>query len=198
MPKFKKTLAMTLSAAALCCCLAGCGQEDVSPTQTTPPTQATEATQPTQTTQATEPSATVEPSPMACNYKGLHFDLDISYTTEEDGDKLTFQNDTIQGSVEFGPLSKMTGGFAQTSADYAKYLQQQLQADYEKVWVGSSTGFGFYLVLQDPDETQVRCLYVKDDLAWNICAQSTDAALTEELIWICGRCAIVSEEIPQT
>lgn len=194
----KKTMTLSLSAAALCCCLAGCAQEDIQPTQTSPttPTSATQTTEATQPTQATEPTTAVEQLPVA--FKGLHFNLDSSYTTAEDGDKLTFQSDAIQGGVEFGPLSKMTGGFAQTSADYAKYLQKELQADYEKVWVGSSTGVGFYLVLQNADETEVRCLYVKGDVAWNIWAKSTDAALEEELIRICARCAMVTEEIPQT
>ncbi|MBQ2244982.1 MAG: hypothetical protein IIV61_01680 [Oscillospiraceae bacterium] len=196
--EMKKTIAIALSAAAVCCCLAACGQEDPQPSQTadtTPTVQPTETTSPVETTQATEPTQGTTRVPV--EYQGLHFYLDDTYTTGEAEGKFTFQNVNIQGGVEFGTPSKLTGGYAQTSADYAKYLQKELQDDHEKIWVGSSTGIGYYLVLQDPDLTRVQCLYVKDDKAWNIWAESADDALTDELIRICGKCAIITDQSPK-
>lgn len=194
----KKTTAIVLSAASLCILLAGCGQTDPQPTDTVPTTQTTapaETATPTEATDPTVPTEAVTPVPV--QFKGLRFHLDDTYTTGEEDGKLTFRNAAIQGGVESDSLSKLTGGFARTSGEYATYLQKELQDDHEKIWVGSSTGVGFYLVLQDPDGTRVQCLYVKGDKAWNIWAESADNDLTDELIRICGKCAIFSEEIPQ-
>lgn len=191
----KKTTAIVLSAASLCILLAGCGQTDPQPTDTVPTTQTTapaETATPTEATDPTVPTEAVTPVPV--QFKGLRFHLDDTYTTGEEDGKFTFRNAAIQGGVESDSLSKLTGGFAQTSGEYATYLQKELQDDHEKVWVGSSTGIGFYIVFEDPDQIRVQCLYVKGNNAWNIWAESSDSAQLEELIRICGKCSMVSEE----
>lgn len=189
----KKLLSLALSA-AVCLCLVACGQEVPQPSHTAP-TATAPTTQSTPPTETTAPAQTVTQVPV--RFQGLRFYLDDTYTTGEEDGKLTFKNAAIEGGVESGLLSRLTGGYAQTSADYAKYLQKDLQDDHEKIWVGSSTGIGFYIVFEDPDQIRVQCLYVQGNEAWNIWAESSDHAQLEELIRICGKCVMASEEILQ-
>ena len=163
---------------------AGCAkeQDETTPT-TTPPT--------TAPTQPNKQELTVE-----YDHCGLHFKLDSTYSVgllEDDKNTFTFSNSQISGTVKFGKLKELGNG-ATTSEQYAK-LMESAYKDYSP-WVGTSTGFGYYVVSTVEDAVKVECLYISGEYAWLAKAESGVLETPEKLIEVIGRCGLNVDEIP--
>lgn len=188
-------LSWIIALLALLGLLAGCskdGSESPDASTTTAPT--TAATTPTTSTPpAQEPGR--ENLTVEYDHCGLHFKLDSTYTVglqEDDKNVFTFSNDQVDGTVAFGKLSELGNG-AKTSQEYANLLLAKYDA--EKAWIGTSTGFGYY-VINSADGYTAECLYIHGEYAWLVEAQSSNKDFVEAMIQIIGRCGLNAEEIP--
>lgn len=186
---FRNILALALAMILVLGCFTGCAGEQKEEGETTKATQET----------SSAPTKETEETSVEYDHRGLHFKLDSSFTagvSEDDSESFSFQNDQIQGAVEFGPLSQLTGGAADTSRGYAEHLLEEQGSSHSDAWVGTSTGFCYYVVFEDADSILVQGLYVNGQQGWSIWAQSTDPEMVDQLIRIVGRCAVVAEEVP--
>lgn len=168
--------------------LPGCGKEE----------EASQTEQTQQTTQATEPSnPEISEKEIDHLLNGLYISLaeSISVTTQDD--QLAFENDEIQGGVTFKTLSSLPEDTARTSEGYAQQLLSHTKDENSEAWMGTSTGVGYYVVIPSAEKTEVRGLYVWDNVCWEVWAESTDPELQDQLIRIVGRCYIKENKIPQ-
>lgn len=177
-------IAWILALLAMLGLLSGCAKEDP-------------ATDPSTSTTTTA-SAKPDPQPITVEHDhcGLYLKLDSEFQVglmEDDKNTLTFSNNKISGSVTFGTLEALGNGAANSKA-YADALQQSYGED--KAWVGTGTGFGYYVVSRNDDITLVECLYIHGTSAWLVKAQATGTELTEQMTKIVGRCGLNADEIP--
>lgn len=175
--------------------LAGCSKDgSESPNTTSSSTTTTAATTPTSKPPAQEPGR--ENLTVEYDHCGLHFKLDSTYTVglqDENKNVFTFSNNQLNGTVAFGKLSELGNG-AKTSQEYANLLLAQYDA--EKAWIGTSTGFGYYVINSAEGTNTAECLYIHGEYAWLVKAQSNQKEFVEAMIQIIGRCGLNAEEIP--
>ena len=181
-----KMIALILALLMLLAMFAGCAKEE-------------EATA-TDSTTTSAPTSPTDPNNQTLNVEydhcGLHFKLDSTYSVgllEGDKNTFTFGNDQISGSVTFGKLADLGDG-AGTSQAYADALLAKYGQD--NAWIGTSTGFGYYVVSTNGGVTTVECLYIHGQNAWLTSACSTDSQLTEKMVQLIGRCGLNADEIP--
>ena len=193
-----KIFAITLVAALAL--LAGCSKgesESLKVTESAPTSSSTTTTTPTVTLPkppAQEPGR--EHLTVEHDHCGLHFKLDDTYTVGlEDGNKniFTFANDKINGTVTFGKLSELGNG-AKDSQEYANLLFAQY--DEESAFVGTSTGFGYYVIHTLENSRTAEILYIHGEYAWLVKAEIQGTDSVDSLIQVIGRCGLNAEEIP--
>lgn len=166
--------------------LSGCSKEQADPTQNT-------TTTPT-TTAPKDPAK--DPIAVEYDHCGLHFKLDSTYTVglkENDKKTFTFSSGQISGTATFGKLSELGNG-ATSSQQYANLLMERIKD--QSPWVGSSTGFGYYVISTKDDVRMAECLYIHGENAWLVKAQGSTTLNVEELVKIVGRCGLNADEIP--
>ena len=192
-----KNLICIIALIAVLCLLAGCSEESSADSTTSTSTSTTSSS--TQTTTTTPSVPTQEPGrenlTVEYDHQGLHFKLDSSFTVglqDDNKNIFTFSNDLMSGTVTFGKLSELNNG-AKNSEEYATLLKTQYG---DSAWVGTSTGFGYYVVNTADGKTTVECLYIYDQYAWLVKAEGSNKDAAQAMIQIIGRCGHNADEIP--
>jgi hypothetical protein len=185
MIRMNKTILRVVSLLMLVAVLfVGCAEEqnETTPTTTTP------------TTTPTQPNK--QEIAVEYDHCGLHFKLDSTYSVgllEDDQNTFTFSNSQLSGTVTFGKLSVIGNG-ATTSQVYAELLKEQNKD--ASPWIGTSTGFGYYVITTVEDTLKAECLYISGEYAWLVKAESKSLETPEKLIEVVGRCGLNTDEIP--